>query len=246
MRMMVIFWIATANAGFVEIPDPPPVSRPRTIAKPSPSNLKKILEQDREIIRLLLRKKNDLIIKKSSEKIVALSRLRGIILNSILATNTGNTTFIVRLEADADFVGGGELRCSGSAPIRRILSSCDLLVVDGREYPVHVDIRDVDGAEGIIPDHHYSGEEKRFATSALASFFGGVLDAAKERIATPYGKIDKRNTKNKILNGLTETAKNAESKIRGSGERVLSISYVHSGKAVLVFFNKTLELEGEP
>ena len=244
MIMIVVFWIATAHAGFIETSDSP--ARVKATARPSRFNLKKILEQDKKIIQLLSRQSNTLIIKQSPQKIVALSRLKGILLNSVLATNTGKARFVVRLESSADFVGGGELRCTGSAPIRRILSSCDLLVAEGREYPVHVEIWDGDGAGGIVPDYYYSGEEKSFATSALASFFGGVWDAAKERISTPFGQIDKHDTQNKIINGLAETAKNAESKIQASGERTLSISYVNSGKAVLVFFNKTLRLGGKP
>ena len=244
MITALTFWIATANAGLVEIPDPP--TQFKAAPKPFRPDFEKILEQDKRIIRLLSHKNRALIVKQSPQKITALSRFPGVLLNSVLATNTANTTFIVRLETGIDFVGGGELRCTGSAPIRRILSSCDLLVSDGKEYPVHVNIWDVDGAGGIIPDYYYSGEEKRFLTSSLASFLGGVIGAAKERIPTPFGEIDKSNTKNKILNGLAKTAKNAESKIRGSGEGTLSISYVHSGKAVLVFFNKTLKLRGKP
>jgi hypothetical protein len=47
------------------------------------------------------------------------------------------------------------------------------------------------------------------------------------------------------MDGLGQIAGNAKKKIIESGEQNLTISYVNSGKEVLVFFNKSLNLSQE-
>ncbi len=205
---------------------------------------KNILEKDIAILELLKRSEKRLIVRKKDEKITALSRMQGVLLNSVLAMNIKPSKFIVRINDDSD-ISGAELRCIGYSFEKRVPSKCDLLVIDDSEYKVDVDIWDLDGAEGMIADYYYSGEEKAFLTSSFASFLGSTFEVAKGGINSPFGTFNQNNARNKILEGLSSVSKNAQNKIIESGEKNLTISYINSGKQVLVFFNSSLNLSGD-
>ena len=204
--------------------------------------LSDLLSHERNIEALLKGREKNLIIRRKDDRIRALTRIKGIVLNSILAMNVRPTTFIVKIQGDDTDLGEAELRCLGVSFQKRVPAKCDLLVTEDQEFKVDVQVWDLDGAEGIIADYFYSGEEKSFLTSSFTSFFEGVLDVAKDRIVTPFGETTKNNGKNKILGGLTGIASNANKLIKKSGEKNLSIAYVNAGKEVLVFFNQSLIL----
>lgn len=203
---------------------------------------KELLEKEKSIATLLEKSQKSLIVKSSDEKILALTRIRGIILNSVVAMNVKPSKFIVRLLSDNEELEGAELKCLGYSFQKRVSSHCNLLILDGKEYPVKIDLWDLDGAEGVIADYYYSGEEKSFLTSSFASFLDGVLSAAKETMTTPYGQVSKTDSKNKILSGLSGIADNANKKIVQSGEKEIEVSFINSGKEVIVFFDHTLNL----
>ncbi len=204
-----------------------------------------LLEKDQAILDLLNRSERRVIVKRKNDKISALTRVRGIVLNSVLAMNIKPSKFIVRIDDQDSELNGAELRCFGFSFEKRVPSQCNLLVTYGKEYPVEIDIWDLDGAEGIISDYYYSGEEKTFLTSSFASFLGATIDVARGGVSSPFGSLNQNTAQNKILDGLSGIASNAKNKIIESGERALSISYVNAGKKVLVFFNKSLSLNGD-
>ncbi|MCY4644349.1 MAG: hypothetical protein OXB88_06980 [Bacteriovoracales bacterium] len=193
-------------------------------------HLEKILAQEKTIAKLLSRPRPKKRIP--TDKITALSRFRGILLNSVLATDVKASKFIVRIAKGKR--KGAELRCLGVVFRRRILGKCDLLVIRGRDYEVDVEIWDLDGAEGIIADHHYTGEEKEFLASSLASFWRGITETAKDQIPRH----------NKFLKGIAEIGESAGRKIEESGSGRIAVSLANSGKEVIVFFNQTVRLKG--
>lgn len=207
--------------------------------------LEQLLEEDKKLAEILKRQERNVIVRKKDEKVIALTRVKGIVLNSILAMNIKPSKFIVRLGDDNELLEGAEIRCMGHSFQKRVPAHCNLLVLDDEEFAVDIDIWDMDGAEGVIADYFYSGEEKAFLTSSFASFLQGVLDVAQDRVSTPFGNITRDNAKNKVMGGLMGVASNVSSKVQESGERKLTISYVNSGKEVLVFFNKSLKMKKE-
>lgn len=221
----------------------------RKVKRPSKNGLnsafKQIMENDKRIADLLKRREKNVIIRKSSEKIMALTRVKGILLNSVLAMNVKPSKFIVRIKDDREEIDGGEIRCTGYSFQKRVPSKCNLLVVDDKEYQIDVDIWDMDGAEGIIADYFYTGEEKTFLSSSLGSFLQGVLDVSKDRLTTPFGEVTRNTAKNKVLGGLMGVAGNAKNKVLESSERNLTVAYVNSGKEVLIFFNSSLNMQKE-
>jgi len=259
MRLLIISLLPLSVwAGFSEMPES---NRYQYQEKPRPKkqrvqkvvrrqsamdrHAQNLLEQDQKILELLERQEKRVIVKKRDEKVTALTRVEGTLLNSVLAMNVKPSKFIVRITGDHSELEGAELRCHGFSFEKRIPSQCDLMVLDDQEFQVDVDIWDIDGAEGIIADYFYSGEEKSFLTSSFASFLGATFEVAKGGVNSPFGIVSQNTAKNKIMDGLGQIAGNAKKKIIGSGEQNLTISYVNSGKEVLVFFNKSLNLSQE-
>lgn len=258
MRVILLLLIpCIAQAGFTELGDndlynyehPLKQGRVRKLNKRLDKKsdkkgklLNQLLEEDKKLFELLKRQEKNVIIRKKGEKVTALTRIKGTVLNSILAMNVKPSKFIVRLGDDNELLEGAEIRCLGYSFQKRVPAHCNLLVLDDEEFQVDVDIWDLDGAEGVIADYYYSGEEKAFLTSSFASFLQGVLDVAKDRITTPFGEVTRNNAKNKVMGGLMGVAGNVKDKIQESGEKNLSIAYVNSGKDVLVFFNKSLKM----
>jgi len=205
--------------------------------------LNKLLKKDIEISKILERSQRKLIVRKKAETIRSFSRFKAVLLESIIATNRKPTSFLVRFKPNDSFLGEAEVQCSGMSFNKRVTNKCQLLVSEEGEYEVNVVVKDLDGAEGIIADSYYTGEEGNFLTSSLSSFFSGVMDATKDKILTPFGESTKINAKNKVLGGLMNVAQQANSKIAESKDRNLNISFVNSGKEVIVFFNRGIKLK---
>jgi hypothetical protein len=262
MKLLILVILCNfANAGFSELSENDRFSYVKqgvTVKRPSRNHLSiqkrktadinfkkladEILEKDKEIEALLKKSQKTLILKSSKNKVLALSRIKGTLLNSVIAMNVMPSKFIVKIIDEHEDLSGGELKCFGHSFQKRVISKCNLLVLNGEEYEVSIELWDLDGAEGIISDYFYSGEEKAFVTSSFASFLQGVLETSKERISSPYGQISDNSSRNMMLGGLSQIAANANKKIASSGESELSISFINSGKEVIIFFDQTLNL----
>ena len=226
--ILIAFIMGVAHAGFGL--EPHQVRPPHVKRKISPA------------VELLRHRESGLILKRTRKIVPALTRLDGVLVNSILATNLRPVTFIVRITSGDYFLQEAELGCAGMAPERRVVSRCDLLVVAGEEYAVSVEIWDIDGA-GMLPDIYHSGKEKSFLTSSFATFLGGIWDAAKDSVTTPFGVVSKKNGKNAILQGLSGASQNAQNLIAEDGRKSQSVSFVNSGRPVKIFFKKRLNLK---
>lgn len=201
----------------------------------------KISKNDEYIQRILLNNEKRIQVRKSDDSLMALTRLRGVLQNSIIATNRKPTTLIIKLE-DNEYFEGAKVRCHGLSFGKRVIGECNLIVSDIKEYEIDAMIWDLDGAEGIQADQFYDGSEKEFLTSSFASFFEGVLQASKDSFVTPYGQFDTNSQKNQSLSGLKAIAGNANKKIKQSGNQNLQVALVNSGREVIIYFDKGVVL----
>ncbi len=217
----------------------------RTIKKKSKSKVDKLLEQirasDTNINKILKSNEKRVIVKKSEEQLKSLTRIKGTLLNSVIATNRKTTTLVIKVHEN-EYFDQAEVRCLGLSFGKRVQGKCDLVVTEENEYQVEAELWDLDGAEGVISDQFYDGSEKEFLTSSFASFFEGILSTTKDRLVTPFGEVERKNGKNQVLSGLMGVASNANSKIKESSEKNLQIALVNSGKEVFIFFQKGVKL----
>ena len=226
----------------IKIKKSSPTRKKRKPTKTNVDNiLRKIEENDKNISSLLLETKKRVIVRKSDDRLRSLTRIKGILLNSVLATNRKSTTLVIKTHEN-EYFDQAEVRCFGLSFGKRVQGKCDLLVSEDKEYKIDAELWDLDGAEGVIADEFYDGSEKEFLTSSFASFFEGVIRATKDRLVTPFGEVERQNGKNQVLSGLTNIANKTNTKIRESAERNLQIGLVNSGKEVYLFFNKGVKL----
>ncbi|OFZ43334.1 MAG: hypothetical protein A2485_13500 [Bdellovibrionales bacterium RIFOXYC12_FULL_39_17] len=113
-----------------------------------------LLSSEKNIEALLLSQEKNLIVRKSDDSVRALTRVKGVVLNSILAMNIKPTTFIVKIADSASDLDGAELRCLGMSFEKRVPAQCDLLVTNDGEFKTDVKVWDLDGADGIIADYY--------------------------------------------------------------------------------------------
>src|SRR5690606_37378633 len=101
---------------------------------------KKLLEEDKKLTELLERSEKRLIVRTKEDKVIALTRVQGIALNSIVATTNKASRVIIRLDDSADHLAGAEIRCHALSAGARILGDCDLLVLDEVEYAIKAEL----------------------------------------------------------------------------------------------------------
>ncbi len=219
------------------------IKRKARIKSKDSALLKRLLESDQKIARLLAIKSNSLIVKATSTTIMPLTRVRATLLNSVLAMNVAPATTILKLGSDIEELAGAEVRCKAMSFQKRVRAKCDLLVLGDKSYQIDGLLWDSDGAEGLIADYFYTGEEKQFLTSSLANFFSSMLEGAKSKVSTPFGSLNKTTSKNQLFNGLMGVANSVNRKILDSSEEKIEISFVNAGKQAVLFFNSGLDLK---
>lgn len=176
------------------------------------------------------------IVIENYHKIRTLDSYNGIIKDSLVLTQ-GPSEVVIYADEKGGLLNDSKLRCKGGVFIQRVKIYCDLLVTPDKEFPVKVLIREkVDGSSTLVPDKFYTGEEARFIKQSFASFFGGVMDASKDRSMTLSGEKELVNAKNKVYDGLFAIADNTESGLKKEANDVQVAAVVNSGREVRIEF----------
>lgn len=203
--------------------------------------LKRLNESDLKINSILENNQKRVILMKSSNKLNALTRLKGVLVNSVLSTNHKASTVLVKL-LDNEFFEDAELRCLGVNYSKRVVANCDLIVSESKSYQIDANLWDLDGSEGIRPDEYYTGEEKEFLSSSLSNLLEGFANGVKDTVLTPFGDVNRKSIRNQVLSGVSSIASGVKSKIKESDEKNLTVSLINSGREVTIFFNKEVIL----
>jgi hypothetical protein len=176
------------------------------------------------------------IVIENYHKIKTLDSYSGILRDSLILTQSPSEV-VIYADEKGGLLSDSKLRCKGGVFIQRVKIYCDLLVTTDKEFPVKVLIREkVDGASTLVPDKFYTGEEARFIKQSFASFFGGVMDASKDRSMTLNGEKELVNAKNKVYDGLFAIADNTESSLKKETSDVQVAAVVNSGREVIIEF----------
>lgn len=176
------------------------------------------------------------IVIENYHRIKTLDSFSGILRDSLVLTQSPSEV-VVYADESSGLLHGSKLRCQGGVYIQRVKIYCDLLVTADREYPVKVLIREkTDGTSSLVPDKYYTGEEARFIKQSFASFFGGVMDASKERTLTLNGEKDLVNAKNKVYDGLFSISENAGNELKKEVNEVQVAAVINSGREVRIEF----------
>jgi hypothetical protein len=225
------------------------VSRKRSsIKRNNNKNLNELLEKQKEVQEKFekamerLDNSKQRLQKKSSISFTALSRFRGILLNSVLASNYDTSIGIVKLYPSDDINQETEILCEFmSSPSRRAIGNCKKMVGD-KEYKINAQVWDTDGGSGLIPDDYYTSETKSFLTETFANFIASVARNAQRTVMTDLGNIAD-NSKTSIYNGsIASIASSIGDKAKQKGLERIEIAMLNAGKEVVIFFNEGVKL----
>jgi len=176
------------------------------------------------------------IVIENYHKIRTLDSYSGILRDSLVLTQSPSEV-VIYADEKGGLLSDSKLRCKGGVFTQRVKIYCDLLVTPDKEFPVKVLIREkFDGSSTLVPDKFYTGEEARFIKQSFSSFFGGVMDASKDRSMTVNGEQELVNAKNKVYAGMFAIADNSESELRKEVNDVQVAAVVNSGREVRIEF----------
>lgn len=176
------------------------------------------------------------IVIENFHKIRTLDSYNGILRDSLVLTQSPSEV-VIYADEKGGLLSDSKLRCKGGVFIQRVKIYCDLLVTPDKEFPIKVLIREkVDGSSTLVPDKFYTGEEARFIKQSFSSFFGGVMDASKDRSMTVNGEQELVNAKNKVYAGMFAIADNSESELKKEADDVQVAAVVNSGREVRIEF----------
>lgn len=179
---------------------------------------------------------NGPIVIENYHRVKALDSFNGLLRDSSVFTQSPSEV-VVHADESNGLLSGGKLRCMGGVFVQRVKIYCDLLITPEKEYPVKVLIREkMDGVSTLMPDKFYTGEEARFIKQSFSSFFGGIMDASKQRDMTISGEKERVTAKNKIYDGLFAVSENADDGLKKQISEVPVAAVINSGREVRIEF----------
>ena len=207
------------------------------------SQLESIRKQNEKIERLLSKRLETPLIEDftKSYQIPTGTAIRAMLLNSIVSTNLESPVLVEVIES-RKIPKGTRFSCKGTTKHKRVVTACDLMIMGNDEYEVKVSILNMDGSAGLS-GKYYDGKEQYYAASVAASFVKGITESSKTRIISPFGfAVDRKSTKNKLIDGTTEAIGEASDILRDEAKTQEPVVFVNAGKKVLVYFNRRMEI----
>lgn len=198
--------------------------------------LKKLSSQNEELLKILkLRSSEDKpLIWDGSKKIESTKVIHGLLLNSVVSTNLESPLLVESLD-NSVLPSGTKFRCSGVTKNKRVLAICDRMITPTKEVEVKVQILNLDGSAGLRGEYN-DGKDSYIAGAVISDFAKGVISASKSKIVVPLGIVDADSDKNKILEGLVNSATTTTDVLLDEMKSQEPKVFIEAGKVVLIFF----------
>ena len=204
------------------------------------SVLKKLSKQNEELLKMLRERSSEEkpFIWDGSNKIETTKVIRGILLNSVVSTNLESPLLVESLD-NSSLPSGTKFRCTGVTKNKRVLAVCDRMITPTREVEVKVQILNLDGSAGLRGEYN-DGKDSYIAGAVISDFAKGVISASKNKLAVPLGVVDADSDKNKILEGLANSASTTSDVLLDEMKSQEPKVFIEAGKPVLIFFMEGL------
>ena len=196
--------------------------------------LKKIQEQNAELLKRIGIPDEKFLIWDGSQKIESGKVLKGILLNSVVSTNL-ESPLMIQVYSGYGLPDGTKFMCKGVTKNKRVLTVCDRMITPTKEVGVKVQILNPDGTSGLRGEYN-DGKDSYIAGAVVSEFAKGVLSASKGTFQTPLGAINEVNDKNKILEGLSNSAQTTTDVLLDEYKNQEPKVFIEAGKEVLIFF----------
>lgn len=113
------------------------------------------------------------------------------------------------------------------------------MITPTKELSVKVQILNLDGSAGLRGEYN-DGKDSYIAGAVISDFAKGVLSASKNKLAVPLGIVDADSEKNKILEGLANSASTTSDILLDEMKSQEPKVFIQAGKPVLIFFMEGL------
>jgi len=242
----IIIWLIFSNSCFALISTIPVKSELKKTGQAKSNStlnvqaLKRLSVQNEELLKLLKQRSNEEVplIWDGSRKIESTKVIRGVLLNSVVSTNL-ESPLLVQALANDSFPEGTKFRCSGVTKNKRVLTVCDRMITPTKEVEVKVQILNLDGSAGLRGEYN-DGKDSYIAGAVISDFAKGIISASKSKIVLPLGQIDADTEKNKILEGLANSASTTSDALLDEMKSQEPKVFIEAGKPVLIFFMEGL------
>lgn len=160
------------------------------------------------------------------------------LLNSVVSTNLESPLLVESID-NSSLPAGTRFKCSGITKNKRVLTVCDKMITPTKELSVKVQILNLDGSAGLRGEYN-DGKDSYIAGAVISDFAKGVLSASKNKLAVPLGIVDADSEKNKILEGLANSASTTSDILLDEMKSQEPKVFIQAGKPVLIFFMEGL------
>ena len=202
--------------------------------------LKKLSAQNDRLLELLKGKSSEEVpfIWDGTKKIETTKVIRGILLNSVVSTNLESPLLVESLDSSS-LPDGTRFKCSGITKNKRVLTVCDKMITPTKEVSVKVQILNLDGSAGLRGEYN-DGKDSYIAGAIVSDFAKGVINASKNKLTVPLGIMDADSDKNKILEGLANSATTTSEVLLDEMKSQEPKVFIEAGMPVLIFFMEGL------
>lgn len=202
--------------------------------------LKKLSIQNEELLKMLKERSSEdrPLIWDGTKKIETTKVIRGILLNSVVSTNLESPLLVESLDSSS-LPSGTKFRCTGVTKNKRVLAVCDRMITPTKEVEVKVQILNLDGSAGLRGEYN-DGKDSYIAGAVISDFAKGVISSSKNKLAVPLGVVDADSDKNKILEGLANSASTTSDVLLDEMKSQEPKVFIEAGKPVLIFFMEGL------
>ena len=188
--------------------------------------LKKILENNKKMAKLLKKRSNIPNIWERRKTIETASVFRGKLLNSINSTNLASPILVQANEGQGLKVNT-KFSCQGVTKFKRVFTLCNKMLSPDREQVIQAQALNLDGTSGLVGQYD-DAKESLISGALIDNFSEGIL------------KVAQKGLKNELYQGAIELGKTATEHYSNDLKSKEPIVTVQAGTSVLIYFMEKL------
>ena len=205
------------------------------------NELSELLKISRKINDLYGKISDAPVIWEGNSKILTGKTYRGILLNSIVSTNLASPV-LVRATPGQGLPFKTQFACTGITQNHRVQTVCHRMVTPDTEFPITAQILNIDGSAGLLGNFD-DGKDDLIAGAVLSDFSQGMLSAAQNRLATPFGEMRDSSAKNQVIQGVINSGATTSQILLGDMKKAIPVVTIDAGTEVLIYFMEGVQYE---
>jgi hypothetical protein len=206
--------------------------------RPKSDLLKNLIQNNKKLNDLLKARTALPVIWEGQKQILTGKTYRGTLLNTVVSTNQA-TPVLVRAHLNQGLPYNSKFSCQATTQNKRVFCLCTKLITTNREIPIQAQLLNLDGSSGL-EGFYEDGKEELIAGAVISDFSQGMLSAAQNRIATPFGAIQDTSVKNQTLQGAINSGNTTSGILLEEMRKAVPVVTIDAGTEVLIYFMEAL------